>query len=109
MASDQAVTAAVTAICAAARVPVGDQVAIFRRALATMTDAEVAAAALYVVRTQRWDFGLKPSPALVVDRINAVRARSARPPTPEGPVTPAAALSNRVADVRATLYRGGRP
>lgn len=104
MASNQAVTAAVTAICAAARVPVGDQVPMFRKALARMTDTEVAEAALYVVRTQRWDFGLKPSPALIVDRVKAVRARSARPAPPGGPVTPAEELPARVADVRAIIY-----
>lgn len=104
MASNRAVTAVVTAIFAAARAPVGDQEPLFAKALSGMTDTEVADAALYVVRTQSWDFGLKPSPALIVDRVKAVRARSARPSSPQEPVTPADQLPARVADVRALIY-----
>lgn len=111
MASDRAIEAAVAAVHTAARVSYGDSdKRLYRRALAEVGDDELRDAVDRIVATELWEFGRKPSPAMVLEAVRSVRAhRLARAPRPvlDEPTIPPEQLRNLATQARAALYPRG--
>lgn len=112
-ATDADVRNAVTALFSSSRLPepTDADVRLYRASLGSVTADELREATKRIVTTERWDFGRKPSPAMVCDALRNVRAaRRARsaPAQPEGPVIPPEQLRSRIADVRAANHLTSR-
>jgi hypothetical protein len=108
VASEAGVAAVLNRVFTAARMPAPapSEIGLYRKALDGVTDQELADAALRLIRSETWEFGRRPSPALVLEWVGIVRARSAaRAPLPSAPpdLTPPEEARARMAAVRAEV------
>jgi hypothetical protein len=111
MASNKAVAAAVADVFAAAHTsPTQTEVQLYAKALGDVADVELKAAVNRLVAGEKWEFGKKPSPALVLEWVATERAarRAKARPAPPAPPTPPTVAAAAMAQVRAARAAGAR-
>jgi hypothetical protein len=109
MASNKAVASAVADVFAAAHAtPTQIEVQLYAKALTDIADDELAAGVTRLVAGEKWEFGRRPSPALVLEWVateRAARRAKERPAPPAPPLDPTVA-HELMAGVRAARAAG---
>lgn len=112
--TEVAVENALIATFTAARMgpPTKHEISLYRQALAGVPDRVLAAAVLRLARVETWEFGRRPSPAMILEYVAIVRARSAaraqRPPDPPNLTAPGDAARARMDALRAEVTEAWR-